>query len=265
MGYTAMIVERNASLVAKVYAAQDKAIMLLEAVLRQNPQARLSGGTVLSRLWLKHRLSFDLDFFVPPGFDMDNLAAQLKKIGFSTSRYFKGDNIYSQLFGQIGAAGSAVAVSFIEDRFYKSATALSSTAFPFLRIEYAASIYRRKARIIMGLTEGTGRNAARDIFDLFCLSRQLEPIDAFAPRNFGEEGYNMFLEGLALVDPLKLLDDDQFITFGDYPGIRDGVDALAALMELVNMATAPLEEAWQSENQETQIQAKQAQIDNGAA
>jgi len=43
----------------------------------------LCGGTALSRCWLGHRVSYDLDFFLPEGFDARKMATALKDAGIS--------------------------------------------------------------------------------------------------------------------------------------------------------------------------------------
>ena len=53
----------------KLYAFQDE---LLEIVRAQNVEFYLTGGTVLSRAYLNHRYSDDLDFFVNQAGDCTN-------------------------------------------------------------------------------------------------------------------------------------------------------------------------------------------------
>ena len=45
--------------------------------------SKLCGGTALSRCWLDHRMSYDLDFFLPLGFKVTDLAVAMKQSGIN--------------------------------------------------------------------------------------------------------------------------------------------------------------------------------------
>ena len=52
----------------------------------QFAQAKLCGGTAMSRCWLGHRVSVDLDFFLPEGFDAGRMATKLKTANVAYER-----------------------------------------------------------------------------------------------------------------------------------------------------------------------------------
>jgi hypothetical protein len=67
-----------------LYRLQEDVLGRLQAMAdSQFEQAKLCGGTALARCWLDHRVSYDLDFSLPEGFDAAKMAAALKKAGIA--------------------------------------------------------------------------------------------------------------------------------------------------------------------------------------
>ncbi len=198
-------------------------LVLQEEVLRQLQgmvsarfdAAKLCGGTALARCWLGHRVSFDLDFFLPEGFRARDLAIDMKKAGidFATQQIVDDPRIANQLHGHVRIAGEVLNVSFIEDAYFDVFPAVER-AFGALRVSTEAidGLYHRKLRTVSGSAgEGAqvvgGRQKARDLFDLFVLATEYRPIQEFMaqlPYAFPQEA---FANGLAGMPWFDLIDE----------------------------------------------------------
>ncbi len=171
-----------------LYALQDAVFALLAQM--QDPQfaaAKLCGGTALARFWLHHRVSWDLDFFLPEGFNATRLASAIKSAGIKLTvlDLVDGLKIANQLHGTVSHNGSDLKVSFIEDAYYDLYPALERQlgGVP-VKTEPIEGLYHRKLRTVSGhVADGEqpdgGRQAARDLFDLYVLSRAHSPILEF--------------------------------------------------------------------------------------
>lgn len=178
-------------LLAKIslYSAQDEVLKLLLA-LNHKPlaQAKLCGGTALARFWLDHRISYDLDFFLPEGFRASELARALKQGGMKLESVTQVDDLKkaNQLHGYVQLDSSeSIKLSFIEDAYYSVypvvRKSLSGQKIPTESVE---GIYHRKLRTVAGsASDGDavigGRQTARDLFDLYVLSKAHAPILPF--------------------------------------------------------------------------------------
>ncbi len=148
----------------------------------------LAGGTALSRYYLHHRTSYDLDFFVGTRFDPMLAAAKLKGIGMNLmDPTMENTPLFAaQLHGYVDIDGERMKVSFVEDVF--------TGMFPVVviksvRTETIEGLYHRKLRTITGTAEVTtvsgaitnkgARQTARDLFDLYVLGREVTPIGEF--------------------------------------------------------------------------------------
>jgi predicted nucleotidyltransferase component of viral defense system len=82
-------------------------------------QVLLCGGTALARFYLDHRVSYDLDFFVPTKFDPQVLQSQLKQHGLTLidAHTESGENYCHQLKGLIRYGQDVVKVDFIEESY----------------------------------------------------------------------------------------------------------------------------------------------------
>lgn len=172
-----------------LYKAQDQVLQHLLA-LGNMPlaQAKLCGGTALARFWLDHRISYDLDFFLPEGFRAGELARAFKQGGIQIEVVDLVDDLKkaNQLHGYIQLDGvESIKVSFIEDAYF--------TVYPGIKkslggqkivTESIDGLYHRKLRTVAGgASEGEvvigGRQTARNLFDLYVLSKAHAPLLAF--------------------------------------------------------------------------------------
>lgn len=199
---------------------------LQEAVLRRlqamsDPQfdgAKLCGGTALSRCWLDHRLSYDLDFFLPHGFRALDMAAALMRAGiiFETSSLVDDLHRANQLHGFAVHEGRRLKVSFLEDAYFDLFPA-ATRPFGFLtaRTEELPGLYHRKLRTVAGQGDSGdlfagGRQKARDLFDLHVLSVAFMPIREFIaslPYAFPSDAFDNGLASMPWFDLIDELDE----------------------------------------------------------
>ena len=178
-------------------------------------QAKLCGGTALARCWLDHRLSYDLDFFLPYGFRAADMAVALKKKGivFETKDIVDDPRKANQLHGYVIHHGQRLKVSFVEDAYFETFPAILK-AFGKLTVqtEEIPGLYHRKLRTVSGAGadgdsfEG-GRQKARDLFDLHVLSSSFMPIRDFMavlPYPFPSDAFD---NGLANMPWFDLMDE----------------------------------------------------------
>lgn len=201
-----------------LYPLQEVVLSLLQKI--EDPQfneAKLCGGTALSRCWLDHRLSYDLDFFFPEGFKAGNFATSLKKNGiiYEATDIVDDPRKANQLHGYITHQGHRLKVSFIEDAYYQTFAAVDK---PFgaltVQTEEIAGLYHRKLRTVSGHGEGQradsfegGRQTARDLFDLHVLSIEFMPIRQFIeslPYSFPSGSFD---NGLSSMPWFELMDE----------------------------------------------------------
>lgn len=167
-----------------IYPLQEAVLVRLQ--LMSDPQlsvAKLCGGTALSRCWLGHRVSFDLDFFLPEGFKAGKLAVAMKDAGidFRTKDIVDDLKKANQLHGYVSHEGRLLKVSFVEDAYFMLFPAVEkSFGRGLVRTEEIPGLYHRKLRTVAGHgSEGDsfegGRQTARDLFDLYVLSRTFKP------------------------------------------------------------------------------------------
>jgi Nucleotidyl transferase AbiEii toxin, Type IV TA system len=173
----------------ELYKAQDAVLKRLFALDNQSlAQAKLCGGTALARFWLDHRISYDLDFFLPEGFRAGELARALKKGGIQFEVVDLVDDLKkaNQLHGYVALDGAdGIKVSFVEDAYF--------TVYPSVKkswngqkiaTESIDGLYHRKLRTVAGsASEGDavigGPQTARDLFDLYVLSKVHMPLLTF--------------------------------------------------------------------------------------
>ena len=158
----------------KLYALQDRVVATLQSM--HDPQlslAKLCGGTALSRCWLGHRMSWDLDFFLSQGFSASKLAMALKKAGIDYETRDIVDNPYkaNQLHGYVIDNGQRLKVSFVEDAYFKIfPVAMAKLGKTKVRTEPVEGLYHRKLRTVSGHAAAGdsfdgGRQTARDVLD----------------------------------------------------------------------------------------------------
>lgn len=214
-----MTLAQFASKFADMSAQQDAALALIapHASSALN-MAKLCGGTALSRFYLQHRISYDLDFFVPldQGFDAQALAdtigrkVELHRLAITHDK-LKADQLH--FFVDVGNS-NLVKVSFVEDMYadlYPALPAPQLVGGMQLNTEAVDGLYQRKLRTVVGWAKelatspAGGRQTARDMFDLYVLSQVVKPIVPFAkalPYQFPMEAFE---EGIALMPWLDLV------------------------------------------------------------
>jgi predicted nucleotidyltransferase component of viral defense system len=149
--------------------------------------AKLCGGTALSRCYLQHRLSYDLDFFFPQGFDAQKFAQRMAqaRVGFETHTLVDDPRKANQLHGFAQWQGQTVKLSFIEDAYFETFPVIEKPlGKQTVRTESIAGLYHRKLRTVSGSVAAGdevigARQTARDLFDLYVLSKAHMPIRAF--------------------------------------------------------------------------------------
>jgi len=146
------------------------------------PNCILAGGTALSRYYLHHRVSYDLDFFVGGGFSPEKLSIAIGQIGINLSDvHIESGSVYAhQLHGYANVDESIVKISFVEDVYEDM---WPKRSFGKVISEEIGGLYHRKLRTISGSGYGKdtkgARQTARDLFDAYVLSSETQPIHHF--------------------------------------------------------------------------------------
>ena len=215
-----------------LYTAQDKFLEMMGSNRFLDLDIVLCGGTALARAYLHHRISYDLDFFVDGKFDPERLAVALGKGGIHLEdiQIESGSHFVHQLFGFTQINDVKLKVSFIEDSyagmFPHTIAPIGNTSF---NIESIDGLYHRKLRTISGSGNSEvpkdGRQAARDLFDLYMLDKMVKPIPEFVAEinklgaNFPEKA---FLTGLAVMPWIEMMDDFEQLEFdASNPHLKD--------------------------------------------
>jgi len=159
----------------------------------------LTGGTALA-FHFKHRFSEDLDFFTQ-SYDphmADQIMEYLKKeTGFAYK--FKTENIDPKfvpmkVFTLYLPQKYPLKIDFVQD-------ALAHLNQPKKGIDSIEDIYFRKCSIatrtfgkkdILGRVMPAGRQTAKDLFDLYFLSKQYKPLNQFCFEYFNEQEIERF-------------------------------------------------------------------------
>jgi hypothetical protein len=201
---------------AKLQDTQDHVYSLIRESLGELFEgAKLCGGTPLARCYLQHRISYDLDFFMPPS--AGTIGDILKKLnagctGFTVDGYQDKTEACSSLFGHIYVNPDIrIEVCFIEDRWYRTYPKITAMMGDINIItEPVEGLYHRKLRTVAGYGSDEhplgGRQTFRDIFDLYVLSRTIKPIPEFLqelPEFFPEDA---FYNGLASMHWIGMAD-----------------------------------------------------------
>lgn len=165
-----------------LYKAQDTILDRVFSNLVQIgiPSCILAGGTALARYYLHHRISYDLDFFVDGNLSPEKLSIALGRIGINLSDVqIESDGVH-QLHGYANVDESTVKISFIEDVYEGM---WPKNKFGNVITEEIGGLYHRKLRTLSGSGYGKNtkgaRQTARDLFDAYVLSNQVQPIHDF--------------------------------------------------------------------------------------
>lgn len=230
-----------------LYALQEAVISRFQAMGdSQFNVAKLCGGTALSRCWMKHRLSYDLDFFLPYGFRAADMSAAIKKAGivYETKDIVDDPRKANQLHGYVIQAGQRLKVSFVEDAYFETFPTVEK-AFGSLtvRTEGIPGLYHRKLRTVAGSgAEGDsfegGRQKARDLFDLHVLSVRFQPIREFMdslPYAFPTDAFD---NGLANMPWFDLMDElEEVVCAKEWNQAKDVMYLQSALYEQIGART----------------------------
>ncbi len=206
-----------------LYQAQEQFLNSVSGNRLPGNHIILCGGTALARVYLHHRVSYDLDFFMDGQFDPERLSVQLGQLGISLEdvQIEDGGKFVHQLLGYVSIGGTRLKVSFIEDSyagmFPNSQMSLGDVKFA---VESVEGLYHRKLRTVSGSGNSDlpndGRQAARDLFDLLMLDQMVEPIPTFV-KMINQHGANFpvkaFLAGLASMPWIAMMDEFEQIDF----------------------------------------------------
>ncbi|MCU0666090.1 MAG: nucleotidyl transferase AbiEii/AbiGii toxin family protein [Candidatus Omnitrophica bacterium] len=160
----------------------------------------LAGGTALELFYLKHRFSFDLDLFSVKFSEKeirDIISVFKKQTGVKVKLVSEMVLPFSarvKFFSLSGGAGKkALKIDFVEEVLLKKPKILHFDGIP---VYSAEDIYYQKIASIagtgfvqdqLGREISTGRNQARDAFDVYYLSNEVTPLHVFLkkmPANF---------------------------------------------------------------------------------
>lgn len=221
----------------QLYKQQDKILRkVFNAEKELFPDARviLVGGTALARCYLQHRASYDLDFFVNARFDpvvvqrrLSNARVKLQMVEIVNTPMFA-----AELHGVADVDGEPLRISIVEDIY--------ADMFPVktaggIRTEAVEGLYHRKIRTITGSGEGvassTGRTVqagarqtARDLFDLYVLSKEIKPLLEFVReinRHRAGVPEALLISGLRKVRWMELMDEFEMLEVAEkYVGIK---------------------------------------------
>lgn len=172
----------------KLRQAQQK---ILEVFSRHPGGFALSGGTALELYYLHHRFSADLDFFSSEYklAEIEKLVSAFKKAGGNVKMEseFTAPNKARVRFYVVSFKGleRMLKIDFVEDLFFKNPDIKKIKKVP---VYSAENIYFQKITAITGsgMTYDNvgkemiqGRREARDVYDIYMLSRRIKPLHIF--------------------------------------------------------------------------------------
>ena len=151
----------------------------------------LSGGTALDLYYLHHRFSVDLDFFSPK-YDfkeIDSIVAGFKKHADAVnleSEFIAGGRARVRFYSiRLKEARRLLKIDFVEDVLFERPDIRKFERVPVYGVE---NIYLQKIVAIVGTRLGengvgreiiSGRKEARDVFDVYMLSKKIRPLHTF--------------------------------------------------------------------------------------
>lgn len=152
----------------------------------------LAGGTALELFYLKHRFSKDLDFFSPKYSikEIENIVLQIREklnLRVKFENEFTAAGHAKVRFYTVGSekTGTELKIDFVEDVFFEKPIVRKFNNIPVYDVK---NIYAQKIFAVAGVytTKNgfgkeivTGRNEARDVFDVYILSEQVKPLHIF--------------------------------------------------------------------------------------
>jgi len=174
---------------AKIRKVQNRVLQLFS---KEGTDFALAGGTALELFYLHHRFSADLDFFSPAYnlAEIDKLVSALKK------QIDKNIKLESELmaagkakvrFYSMPVKGSerGLKIDFVEDVLIDEPVI---NVLEGVRVYSAENIYFQKIAAVGGTQSESdaigrpvmeGRKEARDVFDVYMLSKKIQPLHRF--------------------------------------------------------------------------------------
>jgi len=150
----------------KLYPLQDKVLQLIRSL---ETNFYLTGGTALSRCYIKHRYSDDLDFFVN---DLLTFRDELYKIQIELDRNF---DLEIQRTGErfqrfmLKSGEIFLKLEFVNDVPYHFGNLESSSIFNF--VDNSLNILSKKITAVMD------RDETKDYADIFAIAGYIKNID----------------------------------------------------------------------------------------
>jgi predicted nucleotidyltransferase component of viral defense system len=168
---------------------------ILKAFAAKSRNFALAGGTALELYYLHHRFSADLDFFSPKYSlaEIDELAWEFRKCNLGRikleSELSTANRAKIRFYTMsIKNSDRPLKIDFVEDTFF---TKPNIKRFGDVPVYSVQDIYLQKIVAITGIQVELnnigrqvmqGRREARDIFDVYVLSRQTRPLHIFLKR-----------------------------------------------------------------------------------
>jgi predicted nucleotidyltransferase component of viral defense system len=197
---------------------------VLKVFSRHAENFALSGGTALELYYLHHRFSVDLDFFSPK-YDIkeiDHLIKELQKILKTEikleNELMSGNKAKVRFYAMLlKDPERSLKIDFVEDVIFDEPKIEN---FEGVRVYGTENIYLQKITAITGTRPNIdhigreimqGRTEGRDAFDLYMLSRKIEPLYIFLKRSPGyvQRGIVQWYRRFSRTDlKLSLLDLD---------------------------------------------------------
>lgn len=183
---------------------RDKQLGLLEILGKESKTFALSGGTALELFYLRHRFSRDLDFF-SPRYNIKEIEGLISRFNkFLDSPLRLEDELVTRdkarvrfYTGKVKGSRAPLKIDFVEDVFFRSPVIKRFKEVPVYSVR---NIYYQKIMTLVGSNLGidmtgkeviTGRKEARDIVDVYYLSKNICPLHNFI-RNFS----NIYKRGI---------------------------------------------------------------------
>jgi len=176
----------------KLLEYQDKVLKLLAGKMED---FYLVGGTALSRVYFKHRISYDLDFFTKKfsktkiSMIMQEIAKSLKLQVSLAKEQNKKDMARMVVYYIYISKGEIIKIDFVEDFLELIAPLRTVDGIKVLSLE---DIYLRKIFVVSGAIETTdltgrktfkgGRQEPKDFYDLYVLSHTFMRLSEFVRR-----------------------------------------------------------------------------------
>ncbi len=180
----------------KIRQAQENVLKMFSA----HPGSfALAGGTALELYYLHHRFSADLDFFSPK-YDLGEIDKLISVFKKRTKKRFKMESEFISAstakvrFYTIPVAGSdrPLKIDFVEDVLFEKPNIKRMSGVP---VYSAENIYLQKIIAVTGVRvekDETGRQVmegrreARDVFDIYMLSKKIVPLHLFLKKVPGQ-------------------------------------------------------------------------------